>query len=161
MEITRNPSKFAGLFILSFCELLDRFSYYGLRAIIILFAVDETGLGLDNADVLSYYGTLTVAVYFMPLPLGIIVDLLLKQVRAAEIGGVIATVGYFTISLLEPIYVVLGLVLVVIGVSLMKPSLTVLVGRLYHKKDHTAAPGSRPGRLLPLHPALPPGNPGR
>jgi POT family proton-dependent oligopeptide transporter len=123
------------LLLIAIIELLERFSYYGTRAIIVLFAIDENGLGLQRSEALSSYAQLTFLVFLLPLPAGIISDLTIKQKNGTLLGGVIALAGYTSLSMEEMNFVVIGLILMAIGTSFVKTNLTVLVGRLFEKTD--------------------------
>lgn len=130
-----NPSRKTGLLILFFVELFERFSYYGMRAIIVLYAVDEAGLALDRTDALTYYGTFTAAIAMIALPMGLLTDFAFKQVRSVEIGGLLAAIGYLCLTATQIPLFLMGLVLIVLGVGLIKPNLTVLVGRMFYKTE--------------------------
>ena len=83
-----------GLFVLFFTEMWERFSYYGMRAILVLYLVGLTtdsnsGLGWSNGDALALYGWYTMMVYVMSIPGGIIADKLLGQKKSVLVGGVL------------------------------------------------------------------------
>ena len=120
-------------------ELWERFSYYGMRAILILFmtaSVQNGGLGFDVGTAGAIYGLYTGMVYLACLPGGWLADHLLGARRATIIGGVIIMAGHvcLAVPLLESFY--LGLVLIVIGTGLLKPNVSTLVGQLYVADDH-------------------------
>ncbi len=123
-----------GLRVLFFTEMWERFSYYGMRGILLLFmvnAVETGGFGLDAETGGAVYGLYTAMVYLMALPGGWIADRLVGQRRAVFIGGVIIAAGHFcmAIPLTETFYA--GLVLIVIGAGLLKPNVSAIVGDLY------------------------------
>jgi POT family proton-dependent oligopeptide transporter len=128
-----------GLATLFFTEMWERFSYYGMRALLILFmvaSVDKGGLGFDVGKSGSIYGLYTAMVYLMNLPGGWIADRILGQRRAVLYGGSIIALGHFSMAVpgLSTFY--LGLGLIVIGTGLLKPSISTMVGQLYSENDH-------------------------
>jgi POT family proton-dependent oligopeptide transporter len=127
-----------GLSTLFFTEMWERFSYYGMRALLILFmtaSVAHGGLGFDTATAGAIYGLYTSMVYMTTLPGGWIADRLIGQRRAVLYGGIIIACGHFSMafSALSTFY--LGLFLIVIGTGLLKGNVSVIVGRLYAKDD--------------------------
>ncbi len=124
----------AGLSTLFFTELWERFSYYGMRALLVLFMVDAVengGLGLDDATATSIYGLYAAFVYLVALPGGWIADRLIGAQRAVWIGGLIIAAGHFTLAIPSTPTFFLGLVLVVIGTGFLKPNISAMVGQLY------------------------------
>jgi POT family proton-dependent oligopeptide transporter len=129
-----------GLSTLFFTEMWERFSYYGMRAILVLFmvaAVDRGGLGLDDVTATAIYGLYTMFVYLLALPGGWLADNLLGQRKAIWYGGIIIAAGHFSMALPFTETFFLGLVLIVIGTGLLKPSISTIVGGLY--ADHESA----------------------
>jgi POT family proton-dependent oligopeptide transporter len=127
-----------GLSTLFFAEMWERFSYYGMRAFLILYmtaAPAVGGLGLGTAAAAAIYGTYTSMVYLMSLPGGWIADRLLGQRRAVLYGGILIASGHYTLAIPAPTAFYLGLVLVVLGTGLLKPNMSVIVGQLYGPKD--------------------------
>jgi POT family proton-dependent oligopeptide transporter len=127
-----------GLSTLFFTEMWERFSYYGMRALLILFmtaSVAHGGLGFDTATAGAIYGLYTSMVYMTTLPGGWIADRLIGQRRAVLYGGIIIACGHFSMafSALSTFY--FGLFLIVIGTGLLKGNVSVIVGRLYAKDD--------------------------
>jgi proton-dependent oligopeptide transporter, POT family len=123
-----------GLSTLFFTEMWERFSYYGMRAILVLFmtnAVATGGMGLDDVSATAIYGLYTAAVYLVALPGGWIADRLLGLRRSVFWGGCIIAAGHFTLAIhsVEAFYV--GLVIIVIGTGLLKPNISAVVGDLY------------------------------
>ena len=123
-----------GLSTLFFTEMWERFSYYGMRAILVLFmtnAVATGGMGLDDVTATAVYGLYTATVYLVALPGGWIADRLLGLRRAVFWGGVIIAAGHFTLAIptIQTFY--LGLALIVIGTGLLKPNVSAMVGDLY------------------------------
>jgi POT family proton-dependent oligopeptide transporter len=122
-----------GLYTLFFTEMWERFSYYGMRALLVLFMVDAVrgGMGLDDKTATAIYGLYTAAVYLMSLPGGWFADRICGAQRAVWYGGIIIALGHFTLALpwVQTFY--LGLVLVVVGSGTLKPNISGLVGDLY------------------------------
>ena len=123
-----------GLSTLFFTEFFERFSYYGMRALLILYmtaAVASGGLGYDAAKAGAIYGLYGAGVYLLALPGGWIADKLVGQRRAVLIGGIIIAIGHFSMALdTEPSFFA-GLVMIVIGTGLLKPNISTMVGELY------------------------------
>ncbi len=122
-----------GLYTLFFTEMWERFSYYGMRALLVLFMVDAVrgGMGLDDKTATAIYGLYTAAVYLMSLPGGWLADRLWGAQRAVWYGGIIIALGHFTLALPLAHTFYLGLVFVVIGSGILKPNMSALVGELY------------------------------
>jgi proton-dependent oligopeptide transporter, POT family len=122
-----------GLYTLFFTEMWERFSYYGMRALLVLFMVDQVrgGLGMDDKIATSIYGLYTAGVYFVSLPGGWLADRLLGAQRAVWYGGIIIAAGHFTLAIPSPTAFYLGLILVVTGTGLLKPNISAIVGELY------------------------------
>jgi len=123
-----------GLSTLFFTELFERFSYYGMRALLILYmtaTIANGGLGFDAARAGAIYGLYGAGVYLLALPGGWIADKLVGQRRAVLIGGIVIAAGHFCLALdnVQTFYV--GLVLIVIGTGLLKPNISTMVGELY------------------------------
>ena len=128
-----------GLQTLFFTEMWERFSYYGMRAILILFMTAPAatgGLALDTATAGAVYGMYTAMVYMMSLPGGWIADRLLGQRKAVLYGGVLIMAGHFSMAVPTTPSFSLGLVLIVLGTGLLKPNISVMVGQLYGPHDH-------------------------
>jgi POT family proton-dependent oligopeptide transporter len=122
-----------GLYTLFFTEMWERLSYYGMRALLVLFMVDSVrgGMGLPDKTAASIYGLYTGAVYLAALPGGWLADRLLGAQRAVWYGGLIIAAGHFTLAIPRPEAFFLGLVLVVLGTGLLKPNASTIVGELY------------------------------
>jgi POT family proton-dependent oligopeptide transporter len=123
-----------GIYTLYFTEMWERMSYYGMRAILILYMVKsavEGGLGMDEKTAGAIYGLYTCAVYLVTLPGGWIADRLIGPQRAVFIGGCIIAAGHFTLAIRDPRAFFIGLLLVVLGTALLKPNISALVGHLY------------------------------
>lgn len=127
-----------GLNVLFFTELWERFSYYGMRAILVLFMVApvvQGGLGFTVAHASEIYGIYTMCVYLTAIPGGFIADRMLGARKAILFGGIIIALGHFTMVLpaLSAFYG--GMLLIVLGTGLLKPNISTMVGRLYHLND--------------------------
>jgi proton-dependent oligopeptide transporter, POT family len=123
-----------GLATLFFTELWERFSYYGMRAILILFMtapVAAGGLGFDTARAGAIYGLYTAFVYLVALPGGWIADRITGQRRAVLYGGIIIAAGHFSMAVPSMTTFYLGLALIVVGTGLLKPNISTMVGELY------------------------------
>jgi POT family proton-dependent oligopeptide transporter len=128
----------AGLATLFFTEMWERFSYYGMRAILVLFMVAppaEGGLGFATRDAASLYGTYTMAVYMVSIVGGLAADRFLGASRAVLIGGIIIACGHFTMAVHSLTSFYTGLALIVIGTGLLKPNISTMVGSLYAPDD--------------------------
>ena len=127
-----------GLGPLFFTELWERFSYYGMRSILILYMTStaaQGGLGFDVKQASSIYGWYTMAVYLTALPGGWIADYLTGARLAVLIGGIIIACGHFSMVFHSTTLVFLGMGLIAIGTGLLKPNISVMVGNLYRQND--------------------------
>ena len=128
-----------GLYLLFFTEMWERFSYYGMRAILILYLTKkfiEGGLGMDEKDAMLLYGYFTGFVYFTPLIGGWLADRYLGKRLAVMIGGVTMMLGQFTLfGLNSTTGLYIGLLLLIIGNGFFKPNISTLVGGLYKDGD--------------------------
>ena len=127
-----------GLGTLFFTELWERFSYYGMRAILVLYMVApvaQGGLAFDTKHAASIYGTYTMCVYLTALPGGMIADRLLGAKLAVLLGGIVIACGHFSMVFHSLTFFYLGMVLIAIGTGLLKPNISAMVGGLYGKDD--------------------------
>ncbi len=128
-----------GLYLLFFTEMWERFSYYGMRAILVLYlttAFVSGGLGFSDATAMSIYGFFTGAVYFTPMVGGWLSDKFLGHRLAITIGGITMALGNFTLFMDQSKWAFyLGLVLLIIGNGFFKPNISTLVGSLYGPDD--------------------------
>ncbi len=132
-----------GLFLLFATEMWERFSYYGMRALLVLSLVAgveaaNPGFGWTQAEALKLYGLFTGFVYFTPLIGGWLADNYLGQRKSVIIGGLVMAAGQFTLAAAIPgnlqlFYI--GLVLLVIGNGFFKPNISTMVGDLYAEGD--------------------------
>ena len=140
--IGANDTRFFGhpiwLSNLFFTELFERASYYGMRALLILFMTAETvdgGLGYDVGKSALVYGLYTSLAYLANLPGGWIADRLLGQRRSVLFGGILITLGHFTMAFNSIATFYAGLGLIILGTGLLKPNISVMVGQLYPEED--------------------------
>jgi len=129
-----------GLFILFFTEMWERFSFYGMRAILVLYLTaqstgDNPGLEWTSKEALALYGWYGMFVYFMGIFGGLAADKWLGQKKSVIIGGVFIILGQFALSVDSLSMFYMGLVLLVCGVGLLKPNISTMVGGLYKKGD--------------------------
>ncbi|MCM2606818.1 peptide MFS transporter [Rossellomorea marisflavi] len=128
-----------GLYLLFATEAWERFSYYGMRAILVLYLTATAvngGLGTDKTTAISLYGTFTSAVYLTPIIGGYLTDRFLPRRTAITIGGVLMALGNFSIFLHQSMGALyLGLALLIIGNGFFKPNISTIVGELYHIND--------------------------
>jgi POT family proton-dependent oligopeptide transporter len=127
-----------GLVPLFFTELWERFSYYGMRAILVLYMVAtpaQGGLGFDVKQATSIYGTYTMAVYLTALPGGLFADYVVGTRLAVLIGGFIIACGHFAMVYESMTTFYLGMVLIAVGTGLLKPNISAMVGGLYREND--------------------------
>jgi POT family proton-dependent oligopeptide transporter len=128
-----------GLSTLFFTEMWERFSYYGMRALLILFMTAPAaagGLGFDTAVAGAVYGLYTSMVYMSTLPGGWVADRLIGQRRAVLYGGIVIAAGHFSMAFPSLTTFYLGLTLIVLGTGLLKGNAAVIVGGLYGPQDH-------------------------
>src|SRR4029434_6861221 len=127
MPAQRHPR---GLYTLFFTEMWERSSYYGMRALLILFMTSppgDGGLGFDVTTAAAIYGLYTAGVYLAALPGGWIADRVLGAQRAVWLGGIIIALGHFTLAMPRTETFFLALVLIVSGTGLLKPNISALV----------------------------------
>ena len=129
-----------GLAILFVTEMMERFSFYGMRAILVLYLIKETmgnnpGLGWTKVDALALYGWYTMLVYVMSIPGGIIADKFLGQKKTVFLGGMLIAAGHLTLALDNMTAFYSGLVLLISGVGCLKPNISSMVGSLYKPGD--------------------------
>src|SRR5437016_6917034 len=127
-----------GLATLFFTEMWERFSYYGMRAILILFMTDKIvhgGLGYDDSKAGAVYGLYTAMVYLMCLGGGWVADRITGQRRAVLIGGVLIACGEFCLMVPSEASFYAGLVLLMMGTGMLKGNVSTIVGQLYAPGD--------------------------
>ncbi len=139
-----------GLYSLFFTEMWERFSYYGMRALLVLFLTSQAmngGFGLERASALEIYAIFTGLVYLTPIAGGMLADRILGQRKSIYIGGILMALGNFTLALsagsgygAESIaasmpLLNLGLGLIIVGNGFFKPNISTMVGGLYNEND--------------------------
>jgi proton-dependent oligopeptide transporter, POT family len=132
------------LFVLFFTEMWERFSYYGMRALLVLFLVTEAskgGWGWSRADATNLYGWYTGLAYLTPILGGYIADRLLGTRRSVLLGGFIIAAGHIALFMETVTTFYIGLGLVVLGTGLFKPNISAIVGQLYGKDNEGARDG--------------------
>ena len=139
---TQNDRSFVGhpmgLLTLAGTEMWERMSYYGMRALLVLFmvlAIEDGGLGLTVATASAIYGLYTGAVYFFGLPGGWIADRLIGGQKAVFYGGLVIMVGHIILAIPSDSTFYIGLIFVVLGTGLLKPNIGAMVGQLYSPTD--------------------------
>lgn len=128
----------AGLSTLFFTEMWERMSYYGMRALLVLFmtlSMQDGGLGLTVASATALYGLYTGAVYLFGLPGGWIADRLIGGQKAIWYGGIVIIIGHILLTIPNNSTFFIGLIFVILGTGLLKPNIGALVGSLYSRKD--------------------------
>ena len=129
--ILNHPS---GLFVLFFTEMWERFSYYGMRALLVLFLVSgisEGGWGWSRESAGILYGWYTGLVYLTPIIGGILADKIFGYRKAVVIGALLMTLGHASMALETQVFFYLGLSLLILGNGLFKPNISSIVGKLY------------------------------
>lgn len=129
-----------GLYILFLTEMWERFSYYGMRGILVLYITAKTvgenpGLGWLDAEALSLYGWYTMLVYVASIPGGIIADKIIGQKKSVMVGGFLLVAGHGILSIEQMWAFYSGLGLIIAGVGMLKPNISTLVGGLYKQGD--------------------------
>ncbi len=133
----------AGLFVLFFTEMWERFSFYGMRALLVLFLVSALGIGgwdWPREHALALYGTYLALLYLTPIIGGTLADKYLGNRKAIIIGALIMTFGHASMAIeTHPFFLYLGLLLLVLGTGFFKPNMTSFISVLYkdfpEKKD--------------------------
>ncbi|MFD0837345.1 peptide MFS transporter [Mariniflexile aquimaris] len=132
-----------GLYVLFLTEMWERFSYYGMRALLVLYMTTSTlgddargaGLGWTSKEALALYGWYTMLVYVMSIPGGMIADKFIGQKKAVLYGAIILCMGHGVLILTDIWAFYTGLGLVILGVGLLKPNISTMVGGLYAEGD--------------------------
>ena len=129
-----------GLYILFLTEMWERFSYYGMRAILVLYLVSEdvgnnAGLGWSEKEAYILYGWYTMFVYVASIPGGIIADKIIGQKKAVFVGGMLLVAGHSVLAVEAMWAFYTGLTLIVMGVGMLKPNISTMVGGLYPKHE--------------------------
>jgi POT family proton-dependent oligopeptide transporter len=126
----------AGLFVLFFTEMWERFSYYGMRALLVLFLTStlaKGGWAWSVEDALSLYGTYTMAVYFTPVIGGLLADRYLGYRWAVILGALAMTLGHASMAVETPLFLYIGIGFLMVGNGLFKPNMTSIISYAYEK----------------------------
>ncbi|MGB4401156.1 MAG: peptide MFS transporter [Daejeonella sp.] len=129
-----------GLYVLFLTEMWERFSFYGMRALLVLFLVssvngENPGYGWTSSEALKLYGIYTFLVYLSSIPGGIIADKFIGQKKAVILGGALLVVGHSILAVQNITAFYIGLGLIIAGVGCLKPNISTMVGGLYPKGD--------------------------
>ncbi|PQJ80771.1 peptide MFS transporter [Polaribacter porphyrae] len=129
-----------GLFVLFFTEMWERFSYYGMRALLVLYLTSKTtdinpGVGWSQGEALALYGWYTALVYIASIPGGILADRVLGQKKAVILGAILLVIGHSVLAIEAMWAFYTGLGFIIAGVGCLKPNISTMVGGLYKKGD--------------------------
>jgi len=126
-----------GLFVLFLTEMWERFSFYGMRAILVLFLIDRVhgGFGWSENTALSLYGIYLMMAYLLAIPGGFLADHYTGQIAAVLLGAGLQCVGYILLILKYESLLMPALGLIALGTGLLKPNISTMVGGLYEKRD--------------------------
>jgi POT family proton-dependent oligopeptide transporter len=130
----------AALFILFFTEMWERFSYYGMRAILVIFLTgailgDNPGWGWSSSSALSLLGTYAMFAYLAPLVGGWLGDKKIGYRKGVVIGALLMTLGHAAMAVETPIFLYLGISLLVVGTGFFKPNITSIISKIYEGRD--------------------------
>jgi len=129
-----------GLYVLFFTEMWERFSYYGMRALLVLYLTSKTtdanpGVGWTQGEALALYGWYTALVYIMSIPGGILADKLLGQKKSVILGAILLVIGHSVLAVEAMWAFYTGLGFIILGVGCLKPNISTMVGGLYKTGD--------------------------
>ena len=130
----------AGLFVLFFTEMWERFSYYGMRAILVIFLTgaligDNPGWGWDTPAALSLLGTYALFVYLTPLIGGWLADNKIGYRMAVVVGALLMTLGHASMAVETPTFLYIGIALLILGNGFFKPNMTSIISKMYEGHD--------------------------
>ena len=130
----------AGLFVLFFTEMWERFSYYGMRAILVIFLTgaitgNNPGWGWDTSAALSLLGTYALFVYLTPIVGGWLADNKIGYRMAVVIGALLMTLGHASMAVETPTFLYIGIALLIVGNGFFKPNMTSIISKMYAGKD--------------------------
>ena len=130
----------AGLFVLFFTEMWERFSYYGMRAILVIFLTgaitgNNPGWGWDTSAALSLLGTYALFVYLTPIVGGWLADNKIGYRMAVVIGALLMTLGHASMAIETPTFLYIGIALLIVGNGFFKPNMTSIISKMYTGKD--------------------------
>ena len=137
-QVLGHPS---ALFVLFFTEMWERFSYYGMRAILVIFLTgaiigDNPGWGWSSSSALSLLGTYALFVYLTPLAGGWLADNKIGYRNAVVIGALLMTLGHASMALETPVFLYTGITLLVFGNGFFKPNMTSIISKIYEGRDN-------------------------
>jgi len=130
-----------GLYVLFFTEMWERFSYYGMRSILVIYMIaqashkDGPGLGWTKLEAYQLYGWYVMLVYLISIPGGILADKVLGQKKTVMLGAVLLSIGHGVLAIEASWAFFTGLGFIIIGVGCLKPNISTMVGSLYKKGD--------------------------
>ncbi|MEO1030334.1 MAG: oligopeptide:H+ symporter [Bacteroidota bacterium] len=130
----------AGLFVLFFTEMWERFSYYGMRAILVIFLTglvtgENPGWGWSTEAALSLLGTYALFVYLTPLIGGWLADNKIGYRMAVVIGALLMTLGHASMAIETPTFLYIGITLLILGNGFFKPNMTSIISKMYEGHD--------------------------
>ena len=130
----------AALFVLFFTEMWERFSYYGMRAILVIFLTgailgDNPGWGWSSSAALSLLGTYAMFAYLAPLAGGWLGDKKIGYRNAVVLGALLMTLGHASMAVETPTFLYIGISLLVIGTGFIKPNITSIISKIYEGRD--------------------------
>ena len=134
-KVLGHPS---GLFVLFFTEMWERFSYYGMRALLVIFLIgemtgDNPGWGWERSAALSLLGTYALCVYLTPIIGGYIADRIIGYRNAVVIGALLMTLGHASMAVETPLFLYIGIALLIFGNGFFKPNMTSIISKMYEK----------------------------
>jgi POT family proton-dependent oligopeptide transporter len=130
-----------GLYVLFFTEMWERFSYYGMRSILVIYMIAQAsnengpGLGWTELEAYQLYGWYVMLVYLISIPGGILADKVLGQKKTVMLGAVLLSIGHGILAVEQDWAFFTGLGFIIIGVGCLKPNISTMVGGLYKKGD--------------------------
>lgn len=127
--------KIKGTLILTIVSLLERLSYFGVRAILVLYATESDALNIDKNQFFEIYGYWTSAIVMASIPFSLITDKYLGQKRSIYFGGTITLIGYLLLLIQFKYVLIFSIFLILAGTSLVKPSTAILIGRQFEKES--------------------------
>ena len=130
----------AGLFVLFFTEMWERFSYYGMRAILVIFLTaqltdENAGWGWDTTAALSLLGTYALFVYLTPIVGGYLADTKIGYRNAVVIGALLMTIGHASMAIETPLFLYIGITFLILGNGFFKPNMTSIISKMYEGRD--------------------------
>jgi POT family proton-dependent oligopeptide transporter len=130
-----------GLYVLFFTEMWERFSYYGMRSILVIYMIAQAtnkngpGLGWTELEAYQLYGWYVMLVYLISIPGGILADKVLGQKKTVMLGAVLLSIGHGILAIEQDWAFFTGLGFIIVGVGCLKPNISTMVGGLYKKGD--------------------------